>query len=68
MPNMSMVLDIAVNVNAYVERHFEIHEHHEQYYKEDLQMFKKRQLYIPHYGRGRYAYDIVTNYLSESFI
>ena len=35
---------------------------------EDLQMLKSRQLYIPHYGRDRYAYDVVNNYLSESFI
>ena len=30
-------------------------------------MLKNRQLYIPHYGRDRCAYDIVNNYLSDSF-
>ena len=47
----------------------ELHERLEQYYKEDLQMFKSKQLYIPQYGRARYAYNVVfNNYLSERFI
>ena len=31
-------------------------------------MLKDRQTDIPHYGRGKYSYDIANNYLSERFI
>ena len=46
----------------------ELREHLERYNKEDLLTLKNRQLYIPHYGRDRNAYDIVNNYFSESVI
>ena len=60
----------SVSKNTFFEKRWwrELHERLEQYYKEDLQMLKNRQPYIPHYGRDRYPYDIVNNYLSESFI